>query len=243
MKLLEIKDLKVRVAGKTVLNGVNLVINKGEKHTIMGPNGGGKSTLAKAIMGHPDYEIIGGDILFKEKSVLKLSADKRAKLGIFLGFQHPVSIEGVKFSNLLFQMIKKKNPGESVFDFHKKTGEMSRKIGISAEYFDRDVNVEFSGGEKKKAEILQLMTANPEIAILDELDSGLDVDTMKTLAGAVSKMCSEGMSCIIITHYNRLLADLKTDFVHILKNGKIILSGGPEIAVEIEKKGYAGVKE
>ncbi|PIO00665.1 Fe-S cluster assembly ATPase SufC [archaeon CG10_big_fil_rev_8_21_14_0_10_43_11] len=239
--LFEIKNLHVNVGSKPVLSGVSLTINKGEFHTIMGPNGSGKSTLAKTIMGHPDYIVVSGEIFFKGKNILDLSTDERARLGIFLGFQQPVDVDGVVFSNLLFQIAKKRGYDKSIFDFRKELKTDLSKVGFELDLLNREVNKGLSGGEKKRAEVLQLLSQKPSFVILDEIDSGLDVDTMRNLASTVNELRKEHLSGLVITHYNRLLSHLKTDFVHILKNGKIIKSGGPEIAKQIEEEGYAGI--
>ena len=241
MKILEIKDLSVDFGGKKVLSNLNLTINSGEFHTIMGPNGAGKSTLAKTIMGHPDCKILSGDILFKGESIIKLPTNERALLGVSLLFQQPVELEGVSMQSLLFQMVKKKNSKISIFQFNDEAKKMLSQVGFDESVLKKQVNKDFSGGEKKKSEVLQLLLQNPRLVILDELDSGLDVDTMKRLSNNVNRLKSEGVCGIVITHYNRLLESLETDFVHVLKDGRIVLSGGVEIAKRVEKDGYAGV--
>ncbi len=204
----------------------------------MGPNGGGKSTLSYVLAGHPKYKVEQGDILVDGKSILGLSPDERAKLGLFLAFQHPLELQGVSLSKFLFTLAKIKNPKISIIDFKNQLNSTLSLLGVDQSFVDRDVNVGFSGGEKKRAEVLQLLTANPKLAVLDEMDSGLDVDSMQLLAKAVNALRSPDFSVLVITHYQRLLNYLKPDFVHVLVDGKIAASGNFQLALDIEKKGY-----
>ncbi len=235
---LEIKDLHVSVDGKSILKGISLVVNPGEVHALMGPNGSGKSTLSYVLAGHPKYEVEKGDILINGKSILALASDERAKLGVFLGFQNPLSIQGVGYSKLLYTLAKTKNDKLSIVDFKKKLDENLEVLNLDKSFVERDVNVDFSGGEKKRAEVLQLLTLKPELAILDEMDSGLDVDSLQVLSKAVGALRSPDFSALIITHYQRLLNYLKPDVVHIISDGKIVSTGDKNLALEIEKKGY-----
>jgi len=235
---LEIKNLCVEVEGKCVLNGISLVINPGEIHALMGPNGSGKSTLSYVIAGHPKYKVVSGDILVNSKSILELSPDERAKLGLFLSFQNPLEIQGVPISKLLFTIAKAKDQKLSFVQFKRELDANLKEVGIDLQAMERDVNVGFSGGEKKRVEVLQLLTLKPALAILDEVDSGLDVDTMQVLANAVNKLRGPNFSALVITHYQRLLNYVKPDFVHVLSNGKIVASGLANLAQEIESKGY-----
>ncbi len=235
---LEIRDLHVSIDGKGILKGISLVVNPGEVHALMGPNGSGKSTLSYVLAGHPKYKIEKGDILVDGKSILQLKPDERARLGLFLAFQSPLEISGVSFSKFLFTLAKVKNDKLSFVDFKKQLDSSLSLLGVDKSFIERDVNVGFSGGEKKRAEILQLLTVNPQLAVLDEMDSGLDVDSLQLLAKAVNALRSPAFSCLIITHYQRLLNYLKPDFVHVLVDGKIVASGDSSLAVDVEKKGY-----
>ena len=235
---LEIKDLHVSIDGKQILNGISLVVNPGEIHALMGPNGSGKSTLSYVLAGHPSYKIEKGDILVDGKSILELSPDERAKLGLFLAFQHPLALQGVSFSKFLFILAKQKDNKVSMMDFKGKLDENLERLGVDKSFVDRDLNVGFSGGEKKRAEILQLLTLAPKLAILDEMDSGLDIDSLQTLSKAVDALRSPNFSALIITHYQRLLNYVKPDFVHVVSNGKLIATGDAKLAIDIENKGY-----
>lgn len=220
--LLEIKDLHVNVEGKPIVKGLKLKIKKGEKHAIMGPNGSGKSTLANVLAGHPAYEITGGEIWFKGQDLLAMEPEERAKSGMFMSFQYPVEIGGV--TNRQFLESAKKALG--------KTGmleDIMEKLEIKPEFLDRNLNEGFSGGEKKRNEILQLMLFDPDLAILDETDSGLDIDAMRIVAKGVNAMSTSNNALLIITHYQRLLDYIKPDFIHVLVDGKITRTGGPEI--------------
>ena len=242
-EFLNIKNLSVSVDEKSIINNLNLKINKGEIHAIMGPNGSGKSTLSNVLAGKNGYNITSGDILFCEENLLDFSPDERANKGIFLAFQYPVEIPGVTNINFIktamesnreFQGLDPLKPGE----FLKLIKEKAELLGIPEDRLKRQLNVGFSGGEKKRNEALQLMMLNPSLAILDETDSGLDVDAFKVVADAINSTRSKDNSMLIITHYQRLLERIQPDIVHVFVNGSITESGGPELANEIEKNGY-----
>lgn len=253
--MLEIKNLKAQVDGKEILKGLNLTVNAGEVHAIMGPNGAGKSSLSKILTGHPSYEVTGGEILFdvnfEKKNISDLEPDERAKEGIFLAFQYPVEIPGV--NNLTFLM----NAFNSILEhqgslplseeeFKKYLDKKMELVGLKEDFLkkgflDRGVNSGFSGGEKKKNEILQMAVLAPRLAILDETDSGLDIDALRVVSEGVNKLRSKNNAIILITHYQRLLDYIKPDFVHVLSQGKIVKTGGPELALELEKNGYDGI--
>ena len=241
--LLSIKDLKVNIEEKEILKGINLEIGEGEVHIIMGPNGGGKSTLAYALMGHPSYEIVQGEIKFKGEIINDLSADKRAKKGIFLSFQYPEEIPGVTVEEFL-RTAKTSVTGETqkIIPFKKLLKEKMELLDMKEEYASRYLNLGFSGGEKKKNEILQMSVLEPSLAILDETDSGLDVDAIRVVAEGVNKLKNDKRSILVITHYNKLLNYLNPDYVHILLDGRIVETGGLEIAKEIDETGYENIK-
>ncbi len=243
-KLIKICNLESRVEEEEILKGINLEVEKGEIHVIMGPNGSGKSTLANVLMGHPDYEITAGEVDFEGENINDLAVDKRAKKGIFLSFQYPQEIPGVTVENFL-RTAKTSVTGEnqSIFDFKFLLEEKMKMLDIDESYADRYLNKGFSGGEKKKNEILQMAVLEPKLAVLDETDSGLDVDATKTVAEGIKKLSSKDNSMIIITHHNQILDYLEPDYVHVLVEGKIVKSGGMELAREIEKNGYAEYKE
>ncbi len=240
--LLEIKNLKAEIEGKTILDGVSLKIDKGEFHVLMGPNGSGKTTLAKAIMGHPGVKIVEGDIKIGGESVLPLSADKRAKLGIFMLFQNPPEIDGVGFVNFLRSSVESlKEDTVNTKQFMDDIKDLTESLKFDKNIVGRSLNKGFSGGEKKKAEILQMAMIKPKIAILDEPDSGLDVDAIKVVAeniNAISEKTHPGM--LVITHYSRILKYMKPQFVHVMNSGKIVKEGGTELIEAIEKSGYDG---
>lgn len=248
MSWLEIKDLKAGTEDKVILDGFNLTIEQGEVHAIMGPNGTGKSTLSNVICGNPKYKVYDGKITFKGKDLASLSVDERANMGIFLGFQNPVEIEGISVITFLKYAInaKLKANGESPLDaptFLKRVKVRAEALGISAEMLKRQLNVGFSGGEKKRIETLQLAMLEPDFAILDEMDSGLDIDALKTVAEGINVLRDDKHSFLLITHYDRLLSLIEPDFVHIMDGGKIIRSGNKELAKELEEKGYAGIRQ
>lgn len=256
MSFLEVKDLHVSIDGKGILSGLNLNINKGEVHAIMGPNGSGKSTLANAIMGHPKYTIESGDILVKGESIVKLPTDLRARKGLFLGFQYPTEISGVGYSHFLRNAYNtlNKSLGEeqnrevflTVREFHEYVKKNLDAVGLDPSFLSRYLNEGFSGGEKKRSEVMQMLVLKPNIAILDEPDSGLDIDAVKAVAEAINKLIATGAGIVVITHYARILRYLnKLDYVHVVSKGKVIKSGGKELAEELEAKGYGwlGIKE
>lgn len=243
MQLLEIKDLKAGVEDKEILKGINLTVNKGEVHAIMGPNGSGKSTLSSVLAGKEDYEVTSGSVMFNGKDLFELEPEERAWEGLFLAFQYPVEIPGVSNINFLKTAIneKRKYFGEEPMaakDFLTQVKEKAALVELSDKLKNRSVNVGFSGGEKKRNEIFQMAMLEPQLAILDETDSGLDIDALRIVANGVNKLRSPENATIVITHYQRLLDYIVPDFVHVLYNGKIIKSGTKELALELEEKGY-----
>jgi len=246
--MLEIKNLKVSVEGKQILKGLNLTINKGEVHAIMGPNGSGKSTLASVIAGREDYTIDDGSITFNGKDMLELSADERAKEGMFLAFQYPVEIPGVSTINFLKTAITEIRqyrglPPMEAKDFLKMLKEKQKLVEIETNLTGRSVNEGFSGGEKKRNEIFQMAMLDPSLAILDETDSGLDIDALRIVATGVNKLRTNENAFVVITHYQRLLEYIVPDFVHVLYQGRIVKSGTRELALELEGKGYDWIKK
>ncbi|MGC8479056.1 MAG: Fe-S cluster assembly ATPase SufC [Candidatus Micrarchaeia archaeon] len=237
---LEIKNLHIEIDGKEVVKGVNLSINEGEMHVIMGPNGSGKTTLAKAIMGHPQLKITDGEILVDGKKINDMKPNERAKLGIFLQFQNPIEIEGLGFLNFLNTARGAITEKPLQFkEFMSEIKDTSKELALKEELIGRSLNHGFSGGEKKKAEILQMHILKPKLAILDEPDSGLDVDALKIVATNVDKMQKErDMSLLVITHYSRILEYMQPQFIHVMIDGKIVKEGGKELIREIEEKGY-----
>jgi Fe-S cluster assembly ATP-binding protein len=237
--LLDIKGLTVAVEGKQILNGLDLQVRRGEIHAIMGPNGSGKSTLANALMGHPRYQITGGTVRFEGEDLLGLTPDARAQKGIFLAFQYPTSIPGVTMVNFLRQAMKARR-GEDVpiREFREKLMATLKLLKMDEQFARRYVNEGFSGGEKKRAEILQMGILDPKLAIMDETDSGLDIDALRTVADGVNALKTPELGVVLITHYQRLLNYIKPEFVHILYQGRIIESGGPELALKLEEQGY-----
>jgi Fe-S cluster assembly ATP-binding protein len=242
--LLDIKGLKVAVEGKQILNGVDLQVRQGEVHAIMGPNGSGKSTLANALMGHPRYKVTEGSVLFEGQDLLPLSTDERARRGIFLAFQYPTSISGVTMVNFLRQAMKARRGADvPIREFREKLMATLKLLKIDEQFARRYVNEGFSGGEKKRAEILQMGILDPKIAIMDETDSGLDIDALRTVAEGVNALTTPQLGIVLITHYQRLLNYITPQFVHILYQGRIIESGGPELALQLEEQGYDPVIE
>jgi Fe-S cluster assembly ATP-binding protein len=241
--MLEIKNLHAAVEGKPLLKGLNLKVKNGEIHAIMGPNGAGKSTLAKVLAGHPAYEVLEGEIWFKGQNLLEMEPDARAHAGVFMSFQYPVEIPGVNNVQFLFTAYNsiQKAKGQqtmSLPEFEVYLNEKMELMDIKAEFKKRNVNEGFSGGEKKRNEILQMAVLNPELAILDETDSGLDIDAMRIVAKGVNRLMNEDRGLLLITHYQRLLDYIKPHFVHVMVDGKIIRSGQAQLALELEKKGY-----
>jgi Fe-S cluster assembly ATP-binding protein len=248
MALLEIKNLHVDVDGKKILNGLDLVVEKGAVHAIMGPNGSGKSTLAHVLAGKADYTVTDGQVLFNGEDILALQPDERAAKGLFLAFQYPLEIPGVATMTFLRTAInaQRKRRGEpelSTPEFIKRVREMAGKLGIEQDMLRRGVNVGFSGGEKKRNEILQMALLEPRLCVLDETDSGLDIDALKVVSEGVNRLRSPERSFVVITHYQRLLDYIVPDVVHVLSRGRIVRTGGKELAHELEAKGYAQYQE
>ena len=246
MSVLEIKNLHVSIEDKEILKGLNLTLKTGEIAAIMGPNGTGKSTLSAAIMGNPNYEVTEGEILFDGQNILDLEVDERARLGLFLAMQYPSEIPGItnaEFIRAAMNAGKEDDEKISVRDFIMKLDEKMELLGMKEETAERYFNEGFSGGEKKRNEILQLLMLEPKFALLDEIDSGLDIDALKVVSKGVNAMRGEGFGAMIITHYQRLLNYITPDVVHIMMDGRVVLTGGPELAARLEKEGYAQVAE
>jgi Fe-S cluster assembly ATP-binding protein len=241
---LEIKNLHVAVDGKEILCGLDLAVPTGEIHAIMGPNGSGKSTLASAIMGHPKYEVTQGDVLWKGQSLLEMEPDARARSGLFLAFQYPQEIYGVSTTNFLrMAMTERFGTTPSFAQFNKELGEWLEILDITSEFAKRYLNEGFSGGEKKRNEILQLGMLRPEMAIMDETDSGLDIDALKIVARGFNRMRGPQFGALVITHYQRLLDYIVPDFVHVLVDGRIVMTGDKTLALHLEDQGYEWVRE
>ena len=241
--ILEIKNLRACIDNNEILKNLNLTINRGEIHAIMGPNGSGKSTFSKIIAGHPAYQVLGGDILFKGSSILDLDPEKRSHLGIFLAFQYPIEIPGVSnedFLRLAYNSKQKflNKPEVDPIEFFSIINEKLKLVNMSSVFLSRNVNEGFSGGEKKRNEILQMILLESELSILDETDSGLDIDALKIISNGINTFMDSDKAIILITHYQRLLDYIKPDFVHVMQNGKIIKTGNSELAKELELKGY-----
>jgi len=246
--MLEIKDLHAEINGKEILKGVNLTINKGEIHALMGPNGAGKSTLSSVLTGHPAYKVTKGEIIFNGKDLLQLTPEERASEGIFLSFQYPVEIPGVSMVNFMRTAVneQRKYRGEnplSASDFLRLMREKKEFVEMDSKLTNRSVNEGFSGGEKKRNEIFQMAMLEPKLSILDETDSGLDIDALRIVAAGVNKLKTSENASIVITHYQRLLDYIVPDFVHILFEGKIVKTGTKELALELEEKGYDWIKK
>ena len=245
--ILEVKGLEGGIQDNAILKGINLAVRKGEVHAIMGPNGSGKSTLSKLIAGHPDYHLTKGEILFQGENILELEPDERARRGIFLGFQYPVEIPGVNNAEFLRMAYnsRRKTLGldeADPIDFEEILDAKMKMLDMDARFKDRSINEGFSGGEKKRNEILQMAVLEPALAILDETDSGLDVDALKIVAGGINRLRGPDRGIVLITHYQRLLDYVQPDFVHVLSGGRIIKSGGKDLALEVEKLGYDWLK-
>lgn len=246
MSVLEIKDLHVSIEDKEILKGVNLTLKTGEIAAIMGPNGTGKSTLSAAIMGNPNYEVTQGEILLDGENILELEVDERARLGLFLAMQYPSEIPGItnaEFIRAAMNAGKEDEDKISVMDFITKLDEKMAFLGMKEEMAERYLNEGFSGGEKKRNEILQLLMLEPKFALLDEIDSGLDIDALKIVSKGVNVMRGDDFGAMIITHYQRLLNYITPDVVHIMMDGRVVLSGGAELAARLEKEGYAKIAE
>jgi len=250
MSQLEIRNLHASIEGKEILKGVDLTVEQGKVHAIMGPNGTGKSTLAYTLMGHPSYTVTEGEVFFKGQNVLELKPDERSRLGIFLAFQYPVAIPGVTVANFLRTALnarrRAQNPedkGVPIPEFRKMLKEKMNLLQVDQNFAGRYLNEGFSGGEKKRAEILQMATLTPEIAILDETDSGLDIDALRIVADGVNAIMNKDLGILIITHYQRLLNYIKPDYVHVMLDGRIVESGGLDLALHLEEKGYEWIRE
>jgi Fe-S cluster assembly ATP-binding protein len=247
---LEIRNLHVNVEDKPILKGVDLVVKQGEMHALMGPNGSGKSTLAYTLMGHPAYEVTKGQIIFDGVDVLELEPDQRSKLGLFLAFQYPVVIPGVTLANFLRQAVNARRKGADPEDkgmpipeFRRMLKDKMDFLQMSHDFAGRYLNDGFSGGEKKRAEILQMAVLEPKIAVLDETDSGLDIDALRIVSEGVNKLFGPQLGVLVITHYQRILNYVKPEFVHIMLDGEIVESGGPELALHLEEAGYDWLRE
>jgi len=243
----EIRDLHVSVEGREILRGISLGLNRGEVHAVMGPNGSGKSTLSNTLMGHPGYEVTGGEVRFKDVDLLSLEPDERARLGVYLAFQYPTVVPGVTMANFLRTALnakrgydgKDKSKAVSPREFRALLQEPMQTLRMDNSFLSRYINEGFSGGEKKRAEILQMAVLQPEIAILDETDSGLDIDSIKFVSEAINQMRGPDLGALIITHYTRILQFIRPDHVHVLVNGQIVRSGGAEVADQLERTGYS----
>jgi Fe-S cluster assembly ATP-binding protein len=240
--LFAVEDLHVAVAGKDIVRGVSLEVHPGEKHAMMGPNGSGKSSLANALMGHPDYKITKGRVLLRGEDITNLPADERSRKGLFLGFQYPVVVPGVSVANFLRAAVKAHAPKDgqdaAMKAFRKTLKEKFKLLDMDEKFAARYLNDGFSGGEKKRLEILQMAMLHPAMAVLDETDSGLDIDALKVVAHGINEIAGKETGVLLVTHYQRLLNYIKPDRVHVLMEGKIVESGGPEIALRLEEKGY-----
>lgn len=250
MSDLVIKNLHVSIDDKEILRGLDLTVEQGKVHAIMGPNGTGKSTLAYTLMGHPHYTVTQGEVLFKGKNVLELEPDERSRLGLFLAFQYPVAIPGVTVANFLRSAInarrRAENPGDKgmpIPEFRKMLKEKMALLKMDPNFAGRYLNEGFSGGEKKRAEILQMAALRPEIAILDETDSGLDIDALRIVSEGVNALMDQNLGVLVITHYQRLLNYIKPDHVHVMMGGRIVESGGADLALHLEEKGYEWIRE
>lgn len=246
MSQLEIKDLHISIGEKPIVKGLNLTIKQGEVHAIMGPNGTGKSTLAKAIAGHPDYTITGGDVLMDGRSILSMEVDERARAGIFLAFQYPSEIPGVSIANFLRAAVQARMAEGEELDataYYKRLYSKMDMLKIDRKFTSRSVNEGFSGGEKKRCEILQMAMLEPKFSVMDETDSGLDIDALRIVAEGVNTLRGPNLGVLLITHYQRLLNYIVPDFVHVMYDGRIVKSGDKSLALELEAKGYDWVKK
>jgi Fe-S cluster assembly ATP-binding protein len=242
--VLVIKNLHASIAGEPILRGIDLTLRKGEVHALMGRNGSGKSTLAKVIMGHPDYEVTSGSVTLDEQNLLNMEPWQRARLGVFMSFQYPQAVPGLQVGNFLRKSVQaiRGESAPNAREFRKELNSCMEKLGVEKKFLARYVNDGFSGGEKKRLEILQLMLLQPQLAILDETDSGLDIDALRTVSTGINASVGNA-ACLIITHYQRILDHVNPDFVHVLIDGKIVASAGPELATKLEEKGYDWLEE
>lgn len=241
--ILEVRNLSASVAGVDILKGINLTVRAGEVHAIMGPNGSGKSTFSKVLAGHPSYTVTGGDVIFQGKNLLELPPEERAHAGVFLAFQYPIEIPGVSnsaFLRLAYNTLQARRGGEDLdpLEFNDYIREKSRIVEMDPSFLDRNVNEGFSGGEKKRNEILQMAVLDPTLAILDETDSGLDIDALRIVANGVNKLMTANNAVVMVTHYQRLLNYIAPDFVHVMRGGQIIKTGDKALALELETRGY-----
>ncbi len=248
MSIMKIENLQAKIGDKEILKGLNLELEPGKVHAIMGPNGAGKSTLSKALVGHYDVEITGGDIIYKDKSIKEMDAEERALEGIFLSFQHPVEIPGVNNAYFLRTALnaKRKHEGKeelNAAEFLRLMRDHLEMLGMKSDMISRSLNEGFSGGEKKRNEILQMLILEPEVIILDEIDSGLDIDALRAVSEGINKMKDGKRSFLVITHYSRILDYIEPDYIHVLKDGKIIKTAGPELVAQLEEHGYDAIEE
>ncbi len=246
--MLEIKNLHATINGTEILRGINLTVKPGEIHAIMGPNGSGKSTLSKVLSGHPSYEVTDGEVLYRGKNLLEMEPDERAREGVFLAFQYPIEIPGVSNATFLraaYNQVRKHNGEEELdpLEFDDLLQEKIQIVEMDKAFIDRSVNEGFSGGEKKRNEILQMAILDPKLAILDETDSGLDIDALRIVSNGVNKLHTDDNAFILVTHYQRLLNYIQPDFVHVLVNGRIVKSGTKELALELEERGYDWIRD
>jgi Fe-S cluster assembly ATP-binding protein len=242
--LFEIRDLHVSVEGKKILNGINLAVNAGEIHAIMGPNGSGKSTLSYTVMGHPKYKVESGEIRVKGENILDLKTNERAQKGLFLAFQYPVAVPGVSVANFLKTSLKAiRGRDIPLKEFRQEVKEQMKGLAMNAAFINRYLNEGFSGGEKKRLEILQMALLQPAMAILDETDSGLDIDALRIVSDGINRLASPDRGMLLITHYQRLLDYVKPHVVHVLLNGRVVRSGGPDLAKTLEAKGYEWIEQ
>jgi Fe-S cluster assembly ATP-binding protein len=242
--MLKIEDLQVEIDGQEIVKGLDLEVNKGEMHAIMGPNGSGKSTLANVLMGHPRYEVTGGSITFQGEDVFELEPDERAKLGMFLAFQYPSEVPGVSVANFLRTAVNSVREDElSPMEMYRLLQEKMSIMQMDPKFAERYLNEGFSGGEKKRNEILQMLMLDPKLAIMDETDSGLDIDALQVVARGVNELRGPEFSAVIITHYQRILRYIEPDHVHVMLDGRLVTSGGRELAEELEEKGYDWVRQ
>ncbi len=248
MSKVEIKNLKAKIGDKEILKGLDLALEEGKVHVIMGPNGAGKSTLSKAIVGHYDVEVTDGEINYKDKNLVELEPEERALEGVFLSFQNPVEIPGVNNAYFLRTAVNAKRVHEgkeelNAAEFLRLMRKYAEEIGLKKELLNRSLNEGFSGGEKKRNEILQMLMLEPDVIILDEIDSGLDIDALRDVSKGINSLRDDKRTFLIITHYSRILEYVKPDFIHVLKNGKIVKTAGPELVAQLEKEGYSSFEE